>query len=49
MYHFGISSLKFKSVSESAAYFHFTEKYLRIIEAGAIKTLRDEMNDGKII
>ncbi len=49
MYHFGISSLEFKSLSETAAYFHLTEKYLRIIEAGALKTLRDGMNDGKII
>ena len=49
MYHFGISSLEFKSVSETAAYFHLTEKYLKIIEAGALKTLRDGMNDGKII
>ena len=49
MYHFGISSLEFKSVTETAAYFHLTEKYLKIIEAGALKTLRDGMNDGKII
>ncbi|MCR5767180.1 MAG: sigma-70 family RNA polymerase sigma factor [Lachnospiraceae bacterium] len=49
MYHFGISALEFKSVSETAAYFHLTEKYLKIIETGALKTLRDGMNDGKII
>lgn len=48
MYHFGISAPDFKSVSETAAYFHLTEKYLRIIEANALKTLRDGMNDGKI-
>lgn len=36
-------------VSETAAYFHLTEKYLKIIEAGALKTLRDGMNDGEII
>ncbi len=40
MYHFGISSLEFKSVSETAAYFHLTEKYLKIIEVVAFKTIR---------
>ncbi len=32
--------------SETAAYFHLTEKYVEEIERGALKTLRDVMNDG---
>jgi hypothetical protein len=33
-------------ISETAAYFHLTEKYVEEIERWALKTLRDVMNDG---
>ena len=48
-YHYGLGSLECKSISETAAYFHLTEKYIKIIEEQALATLRDGMNDGKIL
>ena len=48
-YHYGLGSGEAKSISESAAYFHLTEKYLRAIEKHTLEVLRDMMNDGKII
>ena len=49
IYHFGIRSLEYKTIAETAAFFHLTEKYMRSIEKKALKTLRDGMNDGRII
>lgn len=49
MYHYGIGTIEFKSISETAAYFHLTEKYLRLIEDKALEKLRNGMNDGKIV
>jgi len=49
MYHYGVGTMEFKTISETAAYFHLTEKYLRLIEAKAIEKLRAGMNDGKIV
>lgn len=48
-YHYGLGALECKSISETAAYFHLTEKYIKIIEDQALATLRDGMNDGKIL
>ena len=48
-YHYGLGTLQCNSISETAAYFHLTEKYLKVIEAKALATLRDGMNDGKIL
>jgi RNA polymerase sigma factor (sigma-70 family) len=48
-YHYGLTSGEAKSISESAAYFHLTEKYLRAIERHTLVILRDMMNDGKIV
>ena len=48
-YHYGLGLLDCKTISETAAYFHLTEKYVEEIERGALKTLRDGMNDGKIV
>ena len=49
MYHYGIGTMEFKTISETAAYFHLTEKYLRLIEDKALGKLRAGMNDGKIV
>ena len=49
MYHYGVGTMEFKTISETAAYFHLTEKYLRLIEAKALEKLRAGMNDGKIV
>jgi len=48
-YHFGLGTLECKTISETAAYFHLTEKYVRVIETCALKTLKDGMNDYKIV
>ena len=48
-YHYGLGTLQCNSISETAAYFHLTENYLKEIEAKALATLRDGMNDGKIL
>lgn len=49
MYRYGIESLEYKTIEETAAFFHLTEKYLQIIETRALRVLRDGMNDGKIV
>ena len=49
MYRYGIDSLEYKTIAETAAFFHLTEKYLRIIETRALEVLREGMNDGKIL
>ena len=49
MYRYGIDSLEYKTIEETAAFFHLTEKYLRIIETRTLGKLRDGMNDGKIL
>ena len=49
MYRYGIESLEYKTIEETAAFFHLTEKYLQIIETMALRVLRDGMNDGKIL
>lgn len=48
-YHFGFGTLECKTISETAAYYHLTEKYISEIEAGALATLRAGMSDGKIL
>ncbi len=49
MYRYGIESLEYKTIEDTAAFFHLTEKYLQIIETRALGVLRDGMNDGKIV
>jgi len=48
-FHFGLGALDCRTISETAAYFHLTEKYISIIEKGALAKLREGMNDGKIV
>ena len=48
-YRYGFGMAECKSISEAAAFFHLTEKYLKAIEKNALAELRDGMNDGKII
>ncbi len=48
-YRYGLGALECKSISETAAYFHLTEKYVKIIEMLSLETLRAGMNDGKIV
>ena len=45
----GIQSLEYKTIAETAAVFHLTENYLRLIEKRALDVLREGMNDGKIL
>ena len=49
MYRYGLQSLQFKTIAETAAFFHLTEKHMRIIEDRALRKLREGMNDGRII
>ena len=49
MYRYGLSVLECKTISETAAFFNLTEKYAEEIEKKTLKTLRDGMNDGKIL
>ncbi|MBR5992714.1 MAG: sigma-70 family RNA polymerase sigma factor [Lachnospiraceae bacterium] len=49
MYRYGIQSLEYKTIAETAAFFHLTENYLRLIEKRALDVLREGMNDGKIL
>ena len=49
MYRYGIQSLEYKTIAETAAFFHLTENYLRLIEKRALSVLREGMNDGKIL
>ena len=48
-YHYGLGVSEAKSISETAAYFHLTEKYARAIEIHSLERLREMMNDGKIV
>ena len=48
-YHFGLGTLECRTIGETAAYFHLTEKYISIIEKGALAKLREGMNDYKIV
>ena len=48
-YHYGFRMLKANSISKTAAYFHLAERTLRKIEKEALGTLREMMNDGKIV
>ena len=48
-YHYGLGSNEIKSLSEVAAYFTLTEKYIRTMENKALAKLKDMMNDGKVI
>jgi RNA polymerase sigma factor (sigma-70 family) len=49
MYRYGLSVIECKSISETAAFFHLTEKYAAEIESKTLKMLKDGMNDGKIV
>ena len=48
-YRYGLISKEEKSISETAAYFHLTERHMHSIEENALGKLKDGMNDGKII
>ena len=49
MYRYGLASLEFKTIAETAAFFHLTEKHMRLIEERSLAKLRAGMNDGKIV
>ena len=49
MYRYGLSIIECKTISETAAFFNLTERYAAEIEKKTLKTLRDGMNDGKIV
>lgn len=49
MYRYGLHSLQFKTIAETAAFFNLTEKHMRLIEDRALRKLREGMNDGKIV
>ena len=48
-YHYGLISKEYKSISETAAFFHLSEKHMQNIEENALGKLKDGMNDGKIL
>ena len=48
-YRYGLISKEEKSISETAAFFHLSEKHMQNIEENALGKLKDGMNDGKII
>ncbi len=48
-YRYGLGALAAQSISETAAFFHLSEKYLRLIEQQALDQMRTMMNDGKIV
>ena len=48
-YHYGLGALAAQSISETAAFFHLSEKYLRLIEQQALDKMRTMMNDWKIV
>ena len=48
-YRYGLISKEEKSISETATYFHLTERHMHSIEENALGKLKDGMNDGKII
>ena len=49
LYRYGLASLEFKTIAETAAFFHLTEKHMRLIEERSLAKLRTGMNDGKIL
>ena len=49
LYRYGLSVLECKTISETAAFFHLTERYAAEIERNTLQTLKDGMNDGKIV
>ena len=49
MYRYGLTSLEFKTIAETAAFFHLTEKHMRLIDERSLVKLRAVMNDGKIL
>ena len=49
MYRYGLESLQYKTIAETAAFFHLTEKHMRAIEERFLAKLRAGMNDGKIL
>ena len=49
MYRYGLESLQYKTIAETAAFFHLTEKHMRAIEERSLAKLRAGMNDGKIL
>ena len=49
MYRYGLESLQYKTIAETAAFFHLTEKHMRAIEERSLSKLRAGMNDGKIL
>lgn len=48
-YRYGLSAMQEHSISESASFFHLSEKFLKLMEKDALETLRAGMNDGKIV
>jgi len=48
-YHYGLGALTAKAISETAAFFHLSEKYMKVIEQQALDSMRTMMNDGKIV
>ncbi len=49
MYRYGLASMQFQTIAETAAFFHLTEKHMRLIEERSLAKLRAGMNDGKIL
>ena len=49
MYRYGLESLQYKTIAETAAFFHLTEKHMQAIEERSLAKLRAGMNDGKIL
>lgn len=49
MYHLGIGVMKANTISKTAAYFHLSERYMRLIEKNGLAKMREMMNDGKIV
>jgi len=49
MYRYGLASMQFQTIAETAAFFHLTEKHMRAIEERSLAKLRAGMNDGKML
>lgn len=49
IYHYGIGIAKANTISETAAFFHLSENYMRLIEKNGLAKMREMMNDGKVI
>ena len=48
-YRYGLKDGEYKTIPETAAYFHLSERHLRRIEAVALKKLRKGMYDGQMV